>query len=236
MKVKLVILAGIIIGLIAAAFLLPLSQWLTALLERIGGLGPWGPVALGSLYVVSCVFLIPASIPTVAAGFLFGAVMGSLTAIIGGTAGACAAFTLGRTIARDWVTRRIARSRRFTALDDATGEHGFKIVLLSRLSPISPFIILNYFFGLTKVSFWDYTWATFIGTAPGMIMFVYLGAGLRSVAEVTAYARGQGQITTTHRVFFWGGLVVTGVVTVLLTHIARAALRKVAPAREPRSP
>ncbi len=67
-KVKQVILAGIVAGLIAAALLLPIVPWLVCLFESVGDLGLWGPVALGGLYIVSCVFLIPASIPTPAAG------------------------------------------------------------------------------------------------------------------------------------------------------------------------
>ena len=112
-------------------------------------------------------------------------------------------------MARDWIARRIARSRRFTAIDRMIGRHGFKVVLLSRLSPISPFVILNYLFSLTKVSFREYALGSLIGMIPGTVMFVYFGAGLRSLAEVTAYAKGQLPPTPAERVFFWAGLAVT---------------------------
>ena len=192
--------------------------------EYIGGLGAWAPAALAGFYVISCVFLIPASIPTVAAGFLFGVLKGSITAMVGGTLGACAAYWIGRLLARDWVARRIARSRRFTALDDAVDEHGLKVVALSRLSPIAPYAILNYVFGLTKVSFWKYVLGTVIGVAPGMVLYVYFGAGLRSLAELAAYARGEEQVAPVFRTLFWVGLAVTVVVTFLLTQLARRVL------------
>jgi uncharacterized membrane protein YdjX (TVP38/TMEM64 family) len=222
MKVKQVILAGIVAGLMAAALLLPVIPWLVRLLERVGDLGLWGPVALGGLYVVSCVFLIPASIPTLAAGFLFDLPVGSITALLGCTAGACVSFLVGRTIARDWVAKWVARSRRFTALDRAVGVHGFKIVLLSRLGPLSPFVLVNYVFGLTRVRFWEYALGTLIGVTPGTTLFVYFGAGLRSLAEVG----GESAITPAHRAFFWIGLLVTIVITAFLAWFAHRALRK----------
>lgn len=226
MKVKQVILAGIVTGLLVAALLLPVIPWLVRLLERVGDLGLWGPVALGGLYIVSCVFLIPASIPTLAAGFLFDLFVGSVTALVGGTVGACVSFLVGRTIARNWVAGWIARSRRFTALDHAVGKYGFKIVLLSRLGPISPFVLVNYIFSLTRVSLREYALGTLIGVTPGTILFVYFGAGLRSLTEVGAYAGGESPITSAHRAFFWIGLAVTIAVTAFLAWFAHDALRK----------
>lgn len=228
-RIKLVIFIVVAAGLAVAVVTLPVVPWMIGLFESIGNLGPWAPVGLGIFYVLSCVFLLPASIPTLAAGFLFGVFEGSLTAMVGGTVGACAAFWVGRTIARDWVVEWVARSRRFTLLDNAVGEHGFKVVLLSRLSPIAPFVIINYMLGLTKVRFREYVLGTVIGVMPAMIMFVYFGAGLRSLAEVAAYAHGEGHAAPAQRVFFWIGLAVTILVMVLLTRMAQAALRQAAP-------
>ena len=95
---------------------------------------------------------------------------------------------------------------------------------LSRLSPIAPYAILNYVFGLTKVPFGKYVVGTVIGVAPGMVLYVYFGAGLRSLAELSAYARGEEQVAPVFRTLFWAGLAVTVVVTFLLTQIARRVL------------
>ena len=73
-------------------------------------------------------------------------------------------------------SKRIASYPRFQAIDRAVGEQGFKIVLLTRLSPIFPFNLLNYAFGLTKVRLWQYVLASWIGMLPGTIMYVYLGS------------------------------------------------------------
>ncbi|MEN6334564.1 MAG: TVP38/TMEM64 family protein [Phycisphaerales bacterium] len=221
------VVLGAALAILAVAVVVgPVLPWIIDLFEGIASLGSWGPAALIGFYVISCVLLIPASIPTLAAGILFGVVKGSLVAMAGGTAGACVAYWVGRLLARDWVARRVAKNRQFTALDNAVDEHGIKVVILSRLSPIAPYAILNYVFGLTKVSFWKYVLGTVIGVLPAMVMYVYVGAGLRSFAEVAAFARGEQQTPSSFHVFFWVGLVVTVVVTVQLTRLARRVLRR----------
>ncbi|MEN6427459.1 MAG: TVP38/TMEM64 family protein [Phycisphaerales bacterium] len=225
-RVKLIVfIVVVVVGLMVAGGMVPIIGPLGSLFAYIGGLGSWGPVTLCGFYTASCVFLIPASIPTLAAGFLFGVFKGSITAMVGGTVGAVAAFWIGRMIANGRAQHRTARSHWLTSLDNAVGEQGFQVVLLSRLSPVFPYAILNYAFGLTKVSFRHYICGTVIGVLPAMVLYVYVGAGLRSLADLAAYTRGEGQTTPALRVFFWAGLVVTVVVTVLLTRVAQKAFR-----------
>lgn len=233
-SIRLIIFALILAGLAVMVWVLPVVPCIADVLGCVEQSGVWGPVVLCVFYVVCCVFLVPGSIPTLAAGFLFGVLAGSLTAVVGSMIGACAAFGVGRTMARGWVARRIARSRRFTAIDRLIGRHGFKVVLLSRLSPISPFVILNYLFSLTKVSFWEYAAGSLIGMIPGTVMFVYFGAGLRSLAQVRAYAKGQIPSGPEERVFFWVGLGVAVAVTLFLARLAHTSLRRAVP-EEPKN-
>jgi uncharacterized membrane protein YdjX (TVP38/TMEM64 family) len=230
--VRLIVLAVIIAGVIGAMLLPPVIPCIADALACVERSGIWGPVVLGVFYIACCIFLVPGSIPTLAAGFLFGVGLGSLTAILGSTIGACAAFLVGRTMARGWVARRIARSRRFTAIDRMVGRHGLKVVLLTRLSPISPFVVVNYLFSLTKVSFWQYALGSLIGMIPGTVMFVYFGAGLRSLAEVTAFAKGQLPASAAERVFFWAGLAVAVIIVVVLARLAHASLQRAMPKDE----
>src|SRR5260370_14601840 len=85
-----------------------------------------------------------------------------------------------------WYRSRWASTRRFCALDPAVAAGGFKIVLLTRLSPLFPFTLLNYAFGLTKVRFRDYILASWIGMLPGTLMYVYLGSTGKEFADVAA--------------------------------------------------
>jgi len=89
-------------------------------------------------------------------GVVYGAIFGSIYVFIGATLGATAAFLVGRYLARGWVAKKIARNQKFQAIDEAVGKEGFKIVLLTRLSPIFPFSLLNYAFSITQVSLKDY--------------------------------------------------------------------------------
>jgi uncharacterized membrane protein YdjX (TVP38/TMEM64 family) len=213
----------VVVGLAVAAKLLPVKEYLAAVLAWADGLGVWGPIVVAAFYVLACVFLLPGSVLTLGAGFVFRVVVGTITVSIGSTLGACAAFMVGRTVARRWVEKRVAGNPKFAAIDEAVGREGFKIVLLTRLSPVFPFNLLNYGFGLTGVSFWSYALASWIGMLPGTVMYVYLGATLN---ELAAAAAGTVEGGTAQRIFFWVGLAIAIGVAVLVTRIARKALHE----------
>ncbi len=218
--ILLLLVASVAIVLLVFA---PIKQWVLAALTWVQGLGIWGPVFVVGFYIIACVFFLPGSILTLATGFIFKVVVGTITVSIGATLGACAAFLVGRTIARDWISRKVSQNEKFAAIDNAVGRQGFKIVLLTRLSPIFPFNLLNYAFGLTKVSFWQYALASWIGMLPGTVMYVYFGAGLRSLTDAAA---GKVETGTAGRIFFWVGLAITIVVTLFITQLARRALKQ----------
>ncbi|HEX72269.1 MAG TPA: TVP38/TMEM64 family protein, partial [Candidatus Hydrogenedentes bacterium] len=160
------------------------------------------------------------------AGFLFGVVVGTIAVSLGSTLGACAAFLVGRTVARDWVSQKVRGNAKFAAVSDAVAREGFKVVLLTRLSPVFPFNLLNYAYGLTEVPFWKYALASWIGMLPGTILYVYIGSTIGSMAQLAA---GDVQGGTAQTVLKWVGFVVTVAVTVLITRIARKALKNVSP-------
>jgi uncharacterized membrane protein YdjX (TVP38/TMEM64 family) len=98
-------------------------------------------------------------------------------------------------------------------------DEGWKIVFLTRLSPVFPFTLLNYAFGLTRVKLSHYVLASWIGMIPGTVMYVYLG----SLVNVGA---GHRQRTTGEWVLYGVGLLATIVVTIFVTRVARKALEK----------
>jgi uncharacterized membrane protein YdjX (TVP38/TMEM64 family) len=203
-----------------------LNQRLTNFLEWVQGLGPLGPVALGLAYIIACVAFVPGSLLTLGAGLVFGVGVGFVVVFVGANLGAAAAFLLGRTLARGWVEKKVVADPRFRAIDQAVAAQGFKLVLLLRLSPVVPFNFLNYALGLTRVSFRDYVLATLIGMVPGILLYVYLGSLVTSVADL---ATARSEQTVGRRVLFYVGLIATVAVTVLVTRMARQALTKVVP-------
>ncbi|MGF1513910.1 MAG: TVP38/TMEM64 family protein [Elainellaceae cyanobacterium] len=197
------------------------QQWLQSALEWIQGLGPAGAIAFIALYVVAAVAFLPGSILTLGAGVVFGVVQGSLLVFIGATIGATAAFLVGRYLARGWVAKKIDGNQKFKAIDTAVGREGFKIVLLTRLSPVFPFNLLNYAYGLTGVSLRDYVLGC-IGMLPGTIMYVYLGSLAGNLATLGAgEAPDNAAVQWTIRIV---GFIATVAVTLYVTRVARKAL------------
>ncbi len=220
------VLALVVLAVLLAAGLrfLPVNACMTRFLAWTGGLGVWGPVVVGAFYIPACVLMLPGSVIGLGAGMLFGVVTGTIVVSLGSTMGACAAFLVGRTIARDWVSRKVRDSARFAAVSDAVAREGFKIVFLTRLSPVFPFNLLNYAYGLTTVTFWKYALASWIGMLPGTILYVYIGSTIGSLAELAA---GNAHGGTAQTAMKWVGLAVTILIAVLITRIARNALKGV---------
>ncbi len=212
-----------IAALIAAATYFNVQDWLRGTLAWIESLSAWGSIAFIFLYILATVLFIPGSILTLGAGLLFGVVLGSVYVSIASTMGATAAFLIGRYLARDWVARKIEGNTTFRAIDDAVAEGGWRIVGLTRLSPIFPFNMLNYAFGLTHVSLRDYFFASWIGMMPGTVMYVYLGSLAGDLAALGSGARAR---TRGEWALYAVGLLATVVVTLYVTRKARGALTK----------
>ena len=216
---KWLLFLGAALALITAAKYFHVQDLLKQALDWIGRLGPWGAALFIALYVVATVLFIPGSVLTLGAGAVFGVVWGSIYVSIAATLGATAAFLVGRYLARDAITRKIEGNARFAAIDKAVANEGWKIVGLTRLSPVFPFTLLNYAFGLTRVKLGHYVLASWIGMMPGTVMYVYLG----SLAKAAA---GERTRTTGEWVLYGVGLLATIVVTVFVTRIAKQALAK----------
>jgi uncharacterized membrane protein YdjX (TVP38/TMEM64 family) len=217
-------IASVGVGILDPALHLLLAP--TGLVEQgltwVADLGWWGVLAFVGIYVIATIAFLPGSVLTLGAGVLFGPLWGSVLVFCSATAGAIAAFWMGRHFVRGWVEGKlVAGNANFAALDRAVAQDGFKIVLLTRLSPLFPFNALNYLYGLTGVRLRDYAIAS-VGMLPGTVMYVYLGASFKSLAAVVA--GGDRTKTPQEWALFILGLGATVAVTVVITRIARQAL------------
>ena len=226
--------AGIAIALVGVAAailaLLPgvsLTGWMLGVVEWIRDAGAAGVVVFALVYGAAAVLMLPGSVLTLAAGFAYGPLWGTLLVWPVSTVAAVLAFALGRTLLRGWITRRVAASPRFAAVDHAVADEGGKIVFLLRLSPIFPFNLLNYMLGLTRIRLRSYTLASLAGMLPGTILYVYLGSLVTSATQLASGEKPSGGAAQT--ALYWGGLVAALIVTVLVTRIARKALRRTLP-------
>lgn len=221
--VKLAIAAVVIGALIFAARYFNIQGLLREALAWVSDLGPWGPVIFIGIYILATVLFAPGSILTLGAGVVFGVIAGSIYVFIGATLGAIAAFLVGRYLARGWVAKQIQGNPKFAAIDEAVADEGFTIVLLTRLSPVFPFNLLNYAFGITRVSLKDYFLGS-VGMIPGTIMYVYLGSLAGNLAMVGA------ENQPTNPAVEWAirivGLIATIAVTIYVTRVAQKALNR----------
>ena len=156
---------------------------------------------------------------------MFGLWKGFLAVSAGATLGASLAFLVARFIARDKIDVIAKRNERFRKIDSAIGQQGAKLVFLLRLSPVIPFNLSNYFYGLTGVKFWPYVLASWSGMIPGTFLYVYIGT-----ASKLAVSAASGGEAVKHGWQYWTlisfGLAATVVVTIWVTKIARDALRR----------
>lgn len=225
----------IVASLIALVRLLPADRLVAMLSSTVEQLGAWGPVLFGTAYVLAAVLFVPGSALTLAAGALFGLWWGTVTVSLASTTAAGVAFLIGRYLARDSVRHWAGRSPKFTAIDGAIGERGWKIIALLRLSPAVPFSLGNYLYGLTAIRFWPYVITSWLAMLPGTFMYVYLGYAGRAAAfaalsdsrtAVAAAATGAASRSSGQWALLVIGLLATIVVTVYVTRIARKAIKE----------
>lgn len=216
------LLLGLLGAAVASLTLFPAGSWALALVEGIRSAGAAGVGVFAVVYVVAAVLLLPGSMLTLAAGFAYGPVVGTLLVSPTSVAAATISFLLARSVARDWVGRKVARDPRFEAIDAAVGESGFKIVALLRLSPVLPFGLLNYALGLTRVRLRDYVISSWLGMIPATVLYVYLGSLLTSASELASGTRPDAG--PWGQALYWGGIGATLLVTVAITRVANRAL------------
>jgi uncharacterized membrane protein YdjX (TVP38/TMEM64 family) len=179
-----IVLIVAVVATVVLAGALGLGEKLSAIREWIGSLGFFGPVVFIAIYAAATVAAIPGSALTVAAGALFGSVVGVIAVSAGSTLGAALSFLIARYFARDAISSWLSDKDKFRRLDRMTEKQGAIIVAITRLVPLFPFNLLNYGFGLTHVSFRTYVFWSWLCMLPGTILYV-VGADaiVRAVRE-----------------------------------------------------
>ncbi len=219
-RAKLIAIAAMVLALIAAARLLPVREWIQSLQDWVRGMGAAGPVIYGAIYVLAVVLFVPGIVLTLGAGFLFGLGWGIVVVSAASTTAAAIAFLIARYLARDSVEKIARKNPKFAAIDRAIGKEGWKVVALLRLSPLVPFSLSNYLYGLTSVEFVAYVATSWAAMLPATVLYVYLGAAGRTIGQKTERSPWEW-------VLLGVGLAATAAVTVLLTRVAKRELARV---------
>jgi len=183
--IKLCIILAVLIGIVVLMRVLGLTKYISIqnvqkLNEWIKGFGPLGPVIYICMYVLSCVFFLPGIPITILGAVAFGAVMGTIYVSIGSTLGATCAFLIARYAARSMVEDWIKKNERLRKIDEGVRQHGWRMLMITRLVPIFPFNIQNYVYGITNIRLLTYMFVSWICMLPGTVAYVFAGGALVS--------------------------------------------------------
>ena len=212
-----VIFIVMVVALAVSARGLPIADWLAGLESWARQYPLAGAVAYILLTIVATVALLPGWVSMMLGGLMFGLTMGLAYAMLGIIGGATAAFLVGRTLAREWVERRIAGNVHLLALDDALDEQAFTIVALTRIALVFPFNLLNYAYGVTRVNIGAYSAGTAVGMLPIVGIYVYLGTLARDLSQILSAGANIGPDA-------WWAVAVAAVAIFAVVLIVRRAL------------
>jgi uncharacterized membrane protein YdjX (TVP38/TMEM64 family) len=176
---KSLLFLALLVAAVAGVHLSGAAQYLQQekLQALIASYGALAPAIYILIYALAPVLFLPGLPITIAGGIAFGPVWGVVYTIIGSTIGASLAFLVARYAARDWVASKLTGPK-WEKLDSEVAQHGWKVVAFTRLIPAFPFNLLNYAFGLTKVSFVQYAVTSFFCMLPACIAFIVFSSSL----------------------------------------------------------
>jgi len=199
-----------------------LSGWIESVVLALTQLGPWGAVLFVVAYIVASLTLAPAFVLTFAAGAVFGLWRGTLLVYVGAVLGASSVFAVASPLAQSRLLRWLDRDRRVAAVRRAVAGEGTWVMFLLRLSPVIPFVLLNYALALSGVRYRDFLAAS-VGMLPAIVMYVYYGKVAGDVAKLAAgVAPPRGP---EYYILLAVGLVATAVATTAVTRAAHKAMK-----------
>ena len=135
----------------------------------------WSVVIFLVAHTVAALLGIPGTFLVFIGGIVFGLIWGTVWSVVGATLGAIAAFCLARYCLRQWVEQRFIHHAVLKRLNHVVQHNDLSCVLAIRFAPISPFSVVNFLFGLTRVRLKSYAIGTFIGIIPGTLAYTWLG-------------------------------------------------------------
>ena len=135
------------------------------------------------IYILIVLLILPASWLSLLSGFLYGSYLGSIIVFISASIGASVAFFLSKTFFAKKLKTLFNRYPKLSVMEKVVEKGGLKLIFLTRLSPIFPFSILNYFYGLNNIKFRDFALGL-LGIIPGTFLYCSIGSLAKSLQEL----------------------------------------------------
>ncbi|NQY58317.1 MAG: TVP38/TMEM64 family protein [Ilumatobacteraceae bacterium] len=151
----------------------------------------WGILAYIAVYLARPIVLFPASVLTIVGGLLFGPVVGVIVVVVAANASALLAYSIGRLLGRrpgadmiDGVAPDVAAADASIAKrwSQRMRDNSFETVLIMRLLFL-PYDLVNYLSGILRLAWLPFLLATALGSLPGTVSFVLLGASLERIDD-----------------------------------------------------
>jgi len=140
-----------------------------------------------AVYIIQTALSLPgAAIMSLAAGAIFGPLLGTLYAVCAASIGATLAFLVTRYLLRDMVLARFGG--RLEAMNRELEQRGFNYLLFLRLVPVFPFFLINLAAWLTRLPLRVFVTGTLIGIIPGGFVYVNAGASLATITSLGGIA------------------------------------------------
>ena len=177
MKKKICILVGSLVGISGLIWLF--SKVDPADIQAfVSGFDSWAPAVYIALFALLPAMFFPVAVLALAGGLLFGLWAGSIYTFLGAMINCTVMFWLARTVGYEKV-KALVESRLSekwqNRLNAAAGREGFLLLIILRLIPAVPYNLINYAFGLTRMSYPAYLLGSALGIIPGTFVFINIG-------------------------------------------------------------
>lgn len=222
-------MAASFLALVYALYAVPIADPVAAVVAWAQENPLPGAFAYVAIVVPATVLFVPGSVSMLIAGFVFGFTTGTLVAVAGLVLGAQCAFLFGRFMARDWVADRVGKSRRLTAIERGLHEEAFLIIVLTRVSLVMPFNLLNYAYSITSVNSGMYFFATTVGMLLPIALYVYLGTVANDIGQILAGTTTPGGLGY---VIAAAGIIAIALLSWVMHRAASRALQRHLPSLE----
>ena len=147
------------------------------------------------IYIFIVLLILPASWLSIAAGYLYGTYLGSLIVFISAFIGASISFFISKRFLSKKVLDIINRYPKLSLLENIIQKGGLKLIVLTRLSPLFPFSILNYFYGLNNITYKDFS-ISLICIIPGTFLYCSVGSLLNDLSDIVNLKLNNNLFTT----------------------------------------
>jgi uncharacterized membrane protein YdjX (TVP38/TMEM64 family) len=198
----------VLLLILSMAWYLNASGLFKNLMDWVKNLGAFTVPVFILMYALSIVFFVPSIVFTLSAGIIFSMGLGIVYSLMGLGLGSTLALLIGRYMAYRFVQKKFENHRQFQVLSRLVEEKGWKIISLARLSPIFPFLIGNYAFGVTRINPFVYCWSSILGSVPAIFVYVYLGSVTGSLVDIEKNQKGPLE---------WGLLIVGLILTIVMS-------------------